>query len=127
MSKKKFRRKGLMIRGILGPPDISIEYVRPESNEEVYYPVELAIGTDNEDGDARFTLVIATPEALRQRAAEGPAILVDRAFLIVSEYDWDAIRTHLEDVLKKCEALTLHESIPLLQRYFRWEYEEYKR
>jgi hypothetical protein len=120
------RKKGLEIRDVMGAPGVSIESLRPASNEEVYLFLELAIGRADETGEEKFTLTIATPEALVARANDGACILADRAILIVREFNWRAIRSHIEEILKKCEAPTLHDAIPLLQRYFRWEYEDYK-
>ena len=30
---------------------------------------------------------------------------------------------HIEEILTRCEAPTLHDAIPLLRRYFRWEHD----
>lgn len=128
MSKRKgFKGKGLLLGDMVAAPGLSLQGLRPTSNEEVFYFVNVEILKSDEDLGEWFSFTIATPEALRARATETPSILVDRAFLIVSEFDWDTILAHLKKILDKCAAPTLHDSIPLLQRYFRWDYDDYSR
>jgi hypothetical protein len=70
---------------------------------------------------------VTTPEGLRA-ASEGleSPIVAHRATLVVSSIDGDEIRRCIEEILTRCEAPTLDESVSLLQRYFEWEYESYK-
>jgi hypothetical protein len=124
--RKAGKKTTLEIREVLGPPGVWLEGLEPASAKEVHYFVELAIGRRGEKDEARFDLTVATPEALLARATPEASVLSDRALLVVSHWDWDAIRAHLDEILARCEAPTLHDAIPLLQRYFRWEYEDYK-
>jgi hypothetical protein len=124
---RRIASKSLEIRALDSPDvDGAIEAARPRSNEEVHYLLTLTIGVVGEDGADLFNVVIATPEALRCRAVDNRGILADRATIIVREFDWPTIRSHLEAILRKCDAPTMSEATQRLHRYFHWEYEDYK-
>jgi len=115
----------LEIRSI-GSPDVEFYSWEPTTNTEVFFLVEMEIGEAGADGADLFQVVIATPEALRAKSTIGSNIIRDRSTLVVSHYDWHAIQQDLEAVVRKCESETWVTSTLRLQRYFKWEYEDYQ-
>lgn len=72
-----------------------------------------------------FQVVFATPEGLRKHS-RGGGVLCTRATLVISELSWPLVHATVADVLRKCEARTWDEAVTKLQRYFEWEYEDYR-
>jgi Immunity protein 8 len=50
----------------------------------------------------------------------------DRALLLLSKYSWRAVQRHVRNIVKRCESERWDDSVLKLQRYFQWEYEDYK-
>ena len=63
------------------------------------------------------------PAILRATERE---IIIDRACLVVARYSWELLRTWLDDRTQECAGKDWGESTQKLQRYFRWEYEDYR-
>jgi hypothetical protein len=115
-SRKRKNKKGLEIRSLVGGPADRHEHVPPELVD--FRNVKLTIGRAGEEEEVKFRVTIATPAALRARATGDVTVLAHRALLVVRELDWRAIRRHIEQILQRCDAPTLHDSIRLLERYF---------
>jgi len=96
-------------------------------NEEIDFSLELTIGTRGDAATSRFALRITTPEALLAAAPEATNVLAARATLVVSQLDWDGIRAHLKRVLVSCDSASIEAATPLLQQYFRWEFDDFGR
>jgi hypothetical protein len=99
----------------------------PRANERVDYSVELTIGRHGDSEESRFTIQVVTPESLAERPAAPDGTITDRATLVVSQLDRDAVTDHLASLVDSCEAETLDASVPLLQRYFVWEFEGFRK
>jgi len=98
----------------------------PEADREVYLPVTLEIGEMDVKGADNFSVMIATPEALAHHGkSRGELVVEDRGLLVVLEFDWNVIRRRLEQIVESCAAPTWSQSVIRLQRFFRWEYEDY--
>lgn len=104
-------------------PDVAIESWEPESLDAVRFLLEVEIGEDGAEGKDLFDLIVATPEGLRRRASK--LGIAERATLVVSEYSWAEVKSLVEEIVRRCESPTWAESVLKLQRYFRWEYEDY--
>ena len=104
-------------------PDVEIHSWEPESLEEVRFLLEMEVGEVGKEGKDLFQVLIATPEGLRSAAVD--PVIAERATILVSEYSWVQVRRTIEQILKRCEGPTWVESVLRLQRYFRWEYEDY--
>ena len=107
-------------------PDVEFYSWEPATNSDVFFLVEMEIGEVDVDGTDLFNIVVATPEALRSREKEESNTIRDRATFIVSDYDWLDIQRALEAIVQKCESDSWVTSIQWLQRYFKWEYEDYQ-
>jgi hypothetical protein len=115
----------LEIRSI-SSPDVDFYSWDPTTNADVFFLVELEIGAAGVDGADLFQVVVATPEALRAKAKTGSTVIRERSTIVVSNFDWHEIRRVLETVVCKCEAESWVTSTLRLQKYFKWEYEDYQ-
>lgn len=104
-------------------PDIEIYSWEAASAEQVRFLLELEIGEAGGESKDLFQVVVATPEGMRAGATK--PVIADRATIIVSEYEWAQIQRTVEQIVKRCQAPTWEESVLRLQRYFKWEYEDY--
>ena len=110
----------------LGSPDVEFHAWEPSTNAEVFFLVEMEIGEAGVDGTDLFQVVVATPEALRAKSKAEAITIRERSTLVVSNYDWHEIKKSLESIVRKCESENWAVSTLKLQRYFNWEYEDYK-
>lgn len=97
----------------------------PASLEEVYYPLELSIGTRGDHRADIFQVVVATPEAIRSRLSSKTRCLVGRHILLVVEHDWPSISKYCESIVEKCSDDTWEKVASRLARFFHWEFEDY--
>jgi ribosome biogenesis protein Tsr3 len=104
-------------------PDVEVHSCEPEAPEAVRFLLELEIGEAGNERKDLFQVVVATPEGLRAGAKD--SVIADRATIVVSEYSWIQLRRAVEQIVERCEAPTWKEAVLRLQRYFRWEYEDY--
>jgi hypothetical protein len=107
-------------------PDVEVFAWIPTSREDVYFLLEIEIGETGQKLCDLFQVMVVTPEGLRKRATPSSPILSKRATLVVSELNWNNLKTELENVVRECEASTWVETVLRLQRYFQWEYENYQ-
>lgn len=105
-------------------PDIDIYSWEPEKPEIVRFLLELEIGEGRDERRDLFQVVIATPEGLRFNATA--MVIAERATIVISSYSWVNVKRVIESIVSRCEAPTWEEAVINLQRYFRWEYEDYK-
>lgn len=115
----------LEIRSI-GSPDVEFYSWEPTTNADIFFLVEMEIGEAGVEGADLFQVIVATPEALRAKSKVGAIVIRERSTLVVSNYAWREINKSLEDIVRKCESETWAISTSNLQRYFSWEYEDYK-
>ncbi len=110
----------------LSSPDVDVDVWEPTSNEEVYFLVEVEIGERNDERCDLFQLVVATPEGLRKQAeyVDGD-VVADRATLVLSNFSWRGLWMALKRILEASQGNDWSESLLKLQRYMRWEYEDY--
>ena len=110
----------------MSSPDVEFYSWEPTTNADIFFLVEMEIGQVGVDGADLFQIVIATPEALRARARMGTNTIRERSTLVVSNYDWLNIQQAIAAIVRKCESETWVASTLRLQRYFKWEYEDYQ-
>jgi hypothetical protein len=112
----------LWIRSITSP-NVEFDVWSPNSLEDAYFPVEVEIGEVGVEGADLFGLMVATPEGLRRYAKK--EVISERGLLVLSEFSWEIVHKALDRILRECAGDTWNESVLRLQRYFRWEYEDY--
>jgi hypothetical protein len=123
---------GLRIRNIVSP-NVDFDVWRPDSLEDVYFPLEMEIGPVGKDMADVFGVIVATPEGLRRFAKRGiisergllKEVISERGLLVLSEFSWEVVHKTLDRILEAGAGETWNESVLRLQRYLRWEYEDY--
>ncbi len=111
------------VQGYSSPDVPNLWTWRPSNYGEVYFLLEFEVG--NATSADVFSVIVATPEALRARASDQTFILAGRATIIVFDYDWDRIKKGIESIVRDCtkDLADWHAAAAALQRHFRWEYE----
>lgn len=105
-------------------PDVDLSNWQPPSPQSVYFILELEVGEVGVVGSDVFQVEVATPEALRSRAKK--CVISSRGTLVVTHFCLDEILEEIHQILKKCRARSWDESAAKLQRFFYWEFEDYK-
>lgn len=103
-------------------PDIELG-VEP-SRSDVCVLLQVEIGASGDERADVFSCVVATPDGVK-RLPDANGIVCDRALLVVTEFSWELVAAWLDAVLLKCSSQDWQTSVGLLQRYFKWEYEDY--
>jgi len=117
----------LTIKSIHSPDAPNVRHWEPDDPEEACLLVELEIGPNEEQGTNLFQIMVATPKGLLKwaRSATTP-VLSDRGLLVLTTYSSQALLEWLSQTVNHCSADTWTESVSLLQKYFRWEYEDFE-
>jgi Immunity protein 8 len=97
----------------------------PADRVDVYYPLELSIGTHGHDRTDIFQVVVATPEAMRSRFSTTRKCLAGRHVLLVADHDWPSIAKYCETLVEACYDDTWERVASRLGRFFRSEFEDY--
>ncbi len=112
------------IKGIDSPDVDDIEAPAFESLEDVYLLIQIYIGPPSSEGYEMFTVVVCTAEALKaEYNRQTPRYL--RNHLLVETYDYDAVVNHIQKTCNRVVEDTWSEVAEKLNRYFRWELEDY--
>jgi hypothetical protein len=109
--------------GRISSPDVQVRVWEPSSRADVYLYLQVEIGADGEEGSDVFGLMVCTPEGLRSHARE--PVIAQRATLVISDFSWEQVFAAVRDIVGKCTGTDWNDSVIRLQRYFRWEYEDY--
>ena len=107
-------------------PDVELQTWEPEELDAVQFLLELEIGAAASPGADVFSVLVATPEALRAHAPPGALVLRQRSTLVLGRYDWPELRAAVTQIVASCAGRDWQESVLRLQRHFRWEYEDYR-
>ena len=109
----------------LHSPDVEVNEWKPE-RDSAWFLLQLDIGIRGEVAADTFDVMIATPQGLVEHAsADTTGALVKRSTIVLQTFSWAALAQTLESILRECQAEDWCKSVLRLQRYFRWEYEDY--
>lgn len=115
----------LEIRG-MDSADVTPYAWSPDSRDDVFFALSLEIGSAGVPGTNIFQVLVVTPEGLRGHAGD-KSIVSDRACIVLSDFlSWKDLRTQLQTIVDKCAEGNWADSVARLQRYFLWEYEDYR-
>lgn len=85
----------------------------------------LAIGPEGDDGSDLFQVGICTVSWLaHQLSIKGAYVL--RHMVLVESFDFELIKKTVHEIIENAERLNWEQSVPILCRYFAWEYEDYQ-
>ncbi len=104
-------------------PDVEVN-VWEEGSDGTFFLLEIEIGEEGKDRADIFAIMIATPQGIKKNAKN--KIISDRAMLIFAEFSWQILHSKIITIVQECSANSWNESVLKLQRYFRWEYEDYE-
>ncbi|HBQ20134.1 MAG: Imm8 family immunity protein [Sandaracinaceae bacterium] len=109
----------------MSSPDVEIGVWEPESDADVCFLLQIEIGPAGEEGADVFDCMVATPEGLRKLERPGQPVIATRALLVFSSFSWTELFRVLDRLIASCEGHSWVETCDRLQRYFRWEYDEF--
>jgi len=105
----------------LGSPDLE-EPDLPDDPSDCEILIELSVGPDDETGGAEiFSFTVVTPTALAREQLPRWG----RGKLIVSHFDWAAVRHAAERLLAHAGGESWRDVATSLSREFAWEFEDY--
>ncbi|MES2407734.1 MAG: immunity 8 family protein [Pseudomonadota bacterium] len=85
----------------------------------------LAIGPEGKEGSDLFQVGVCTVTWLaHQLSIQGTYVL--RHMLLVESFDLELIKKTLHEIIANAERPNWEESVPVLCRYFAWEFEDYQ-
>ncbi|MGJ4748733.1 immunity 8 family protein, partial [Leptospira sp. SA-E8] len=85
----------------------------------------LAIGPEETEGSHLFQVGVCTVSWLEnQLSVHGAYVL--RHLILVESFDFELIKKTISEIIAKAERPTWEQSVPILSRYFAWEYEDYQ-
>lgn len=115
----------LKLMGISSTDVIHLRDWIPADRDEVYVTLFIEIGAEGRPRGNFFQVVLATPEGLRRHAEEHGEI-PDRNILICLDYDWTEVEERVARIVASCARDSWGESVACLQRYFEWEFEDWR-
>jgi hypothetical protein len=121
----RYIRKMLAALKRLHSPDVfDLESFYPADYECFGFLLQAMFGTEGDEGEDSFDMIVCTPKWLEQKLAER-VIFSGRHHLIVKEYSFITIRSFLEKYARRCSGETWQEVAQKLSRVGRWEFEDY--
>lgn len=112
---------------ILFSPDIeeALKDYQPEKADSFGFNLRMIISPKGEEGEESFDLMVCTPDWLKENYSNNEVIF-GRHFLIVFQYDYQAIYNKLAEYINNIEANTWDKIGSLIGRIAHWEFEDYK-
>ena len=92
---------------------------------EFSLPLRLIVGPEGSDGEESFDLTVCTGGWLEARS-RAMGIVDGRHHLVVSQFNWLAIRDYIERRVRDCQGETWNDVAQLLSRFAYWEFEDYR-
>src|ERR1017187_869759 len=107
---------------------------QPACAEDVFLEFTLSVGPCNDGGAEYFGILVATPEAIKERQQQpkwkdtsNRKRPIKRQhhtkLLVIQQYNWQEIKETLEGMVRECEGLTWEQTVNCLRKHFHWEYE----
>lgn len=85
----------------------------------------LAIGPEGIEGSHLFQVGVCTVRWLaHQLSIKGAYAL--RHMILVESFDFELIKKTIQEIIENAERSNWEESVPILCRYFAWEFEDYQ-
>jgi hypothetical protein len=126
MKRKALMKKGgLVIRSVSVWGHPNIRTWQPDDPDTIAEIVFIDIGERSKDSADQFTIKVATPAGLATLEARD-GIIATRPLLVMKRYDFGDLWRWLEHTVAECERESWTYSVESLQRYFLWEYDNYK-
>jgi Immunity protein 8 len=115
------------IRSLFSPDAPGFPRWEAGDPSDVAILVEVEIGEDGQPGADVFQIMLVTPKGLERMAAnKREPVILDRGLVVMREATAAGFEAWLSTTVEACAADTWVATVFNLQRYFRWEYENYK-
>lgn len=98
---------------------------QPDRSDNFAFNLRMIISPKGMVGEESFDLMVCTPDWLKDNINK-TEILFGRHYLIVFQYDYDAIYKKLTEYVNNIEASNWDEIGTLIGRIGYWEFEDYK-
>jgi hypothetical protein len=103
----------------------ALEEFYPEHANDFGISLRMIIGLENTSGSESFDLFVCTPDWLKRQCAE-EKLVWGRHMLIMLEYDFDQIKSEIENYIASCSGNDWAAIAEKLSRIGAWEFEDYK-
>lgn len=114
----------LTLKGIdFGAEDLN-KYA-PEISDNFCVWLTVAIGPENVEGSHLFQVGVCTVTWLTHQLSIKKVYLL-RHMILVENFDFELIKKTVHETIEKAERSSWEESVPILCRYFAWEFEDYQ-
>lgn len=107
----------------LSSPDVDLETYTPEPPDTFGFLLEAYIGLEGSEGADRFEITLCTPQWIGLRLDRG--IIIGRHLLIVSNYNFNAIKDFVEKYCSRCVGNDWDEIAEKVSRLGHSEFEDY--
>lgn len=106
-----------------GSADLNI--YQPDSPDDFCIWLTLLIGPDDAEGGHLFQVGVCTVAWLaHQVSISRPCVL--RHMILVERFDYSLIERTIINIVENTQSLGWEKSVPVLSRFFAWEYEDYQ-
>jgi hypothetical protein len=110
----------------LHSPDIDdLKIYHPKNINSFSFLLQMLVGPKGKEGEESFDITVCTPQWLITNLSE-EKVIFGRDFLIVFEYDYQAITNKLTKFVENIEGNDWNELTRQLSKIGRWEFEDYK-
>ena len=108
----------------LSSPDIhDFDSFQPDDEDCFAFLLDALFGPERADGEESFSMMVCTPKWL-ERELEERKVISGRNYLVVKQYDIDAIRSYLNHYAARCSGENWQVVAQKLSRIGSWELEE---
>ena len=99
---------------------------KPNDADDVFFNLEITIGSKDSDSGDIFEVMVATPEGVKRHAGKISTIISSKLIIVVDNYRWDSVFHYCEKLVADCYSETWEGVVYKLSRFFTWEYEDEK-
>lgn len=117
------KSRSVEIKSLMSP-DLDVGAVEAAQEGSICFLLEIELGMKGQASADLFQVMVANPEGLR-RLTPRDGVLTDRAMIVLREFSWPALQAVLQRIVDRCDTGDWNETVLRLQRYWRWEYEDY--
>ena len=106
--------------------DVDFDSYQPKDATCFSFPIEMVIGPEHTESGDLFQMDVCTPEWIRKEYGEQHVAVTGFPLLLVFEYDWPKILTHLEHLIGSYTADNWDDLSLKLSRLAVWEFMDYQ-
>jgi hypothetical protein len=112
------------LKRLHSPDVLDLENWTPDLADDFSFLLQAMIGPKNGPGEESFDIVVCTPDWLKRNKGARP--LIGEHHLIVSQYNFRALRDFISEFVGDCTGKDWSEVARKLGHLGRWEFEDYR-